>query len=378
MELLQNFTHYGIWFLVLITALVFVHELGHFAVARWCGVRVEVFSIGFGKELLGWTDKHGTRWRFSLLPLGGYVRMFGSPDMGGLEGETGQPMRKEEEAVSFLHQSPAKRIAISVAGPAANYLFAFVVLALLYVFNGKVYSSPVIGEVVQNSAAAEAGLLPGDKIISIDDKSIERFEDVAAIIQLNLDHPAVFVIERNGVSQTLQVQPRIIEEKDIFGNIQRIGRLGVRSSGSGEIVPLSLLESVSQAGIEVYQMTANILTGIGQIITGARSSDELGGILRIAKMSGDVASLGLVSLIGLAVLLSVNLGLLNLFPIPMLDGGQIVLYFIEWLRGRPIGERAQEWGLRIGLAALLSLMLFATWNDLVYLKVVDYFKALFT
>jgi len=377
MEIFQNLTHYGFWFLLLITALVFVHELGHFLVARWCGVRVEVFSIGFGKELFGWNDKKGTRWRFSLLPLGGYVRMFGSEDLA-LEGTPGQPLRKEDEAASFLHQSPAKRIAISVAGPLANYIFAFVVLALLYSSFGKIYSSPVIGEVVEGSAAAAAGLQPNDKILSIDDQRIDRFEDVAAMIQLHLDEEATFVIERNGDKLTIAVQPKVVEEKDIFGNLQRIGRLGVRSAGTGEIVRLPLLESLKQAGTEIYQMTANILTGIGQILTGARSSDELGGILRIAKMSGDVATLGWISFVGLSVLLSVNLGLLNLFPIPMLDGGQIVLYTLEWVRGRPIGEQAQEWGLRVGLAALLGLMLFATWNDLVYLKVVDYFKTLFT
>lgn len=377
MEILSHLSHYGLWFLVLLTALVFVHEMGHFLVARWCGVRVEVFSIGFGPELFGWTDKHQTRWRFSLLPLGGYVRMFGSADMM-LEGKPGEAISEKEKAVSFVHKSAAQRIAVTAAGPIANYLFAFVVLAALYASTGKIYSSPVIGEVVPDSAAANAGLMSGDKILAIDGRSIERFEDVASLIQLGLDKPLLMSIERNGVTQNISVQPKVVEESDIFGNVQRIGRLGVRSSGPGQMVRLSPLESVHAAGAEIVQMTANILTGISQIVTGARSSSELGGILRIAKMSGDVASLGWVSLVGLAVLLSVNLGLLNLFPIPLLDGGQIVFYLIEILRGKPLGERAQEWGMRVGLAALMGLMLFATWNDLAYLKIVDYIRALFT
>jgi regulator of sigma E protease len=277
-----------------------------------------------------------------------------------------------------MNKSPLARIAISAAGPLANFLFAFLVLGVLYTTAGKVYSAPVIGEVVAGSAADRAGLKPGDTILSIDGHSIDRFEDLAASVQLNLAKPLVLHISRQSTTSDVTVVPDITEQTDLFGNVQRVGRLGVRSVGGGKVVRLDPGAAVVAAAREVYETSVNILVGIRQIITGSRSSEEVGGILRIAKLSGDVANLGIVSLIGLAALFSVNLGLLNLFPIPILDGGQIVYYLVEFVRGRPLTPRAQEWGLRLGLAALVGLMLFATWNDLVYLKVIAYIKALFT
>ena len=377
MDILAEIPHYGFWFVVVLTVLVFVHEMGHFLVARLCGVRVEKFSIGFGPELIGFTDRHGTRWLVSWLPFGGYVKMFGQED-NAIEGEAAQPLTDAERAVSFREKSVGRRAAIVVAGPAANYIFAIVVLAILYATLGRPYSAPIISALVENSAAAEAGLQPGDRITEINGTRIDQFEDIQDIMQLNLDQPLAMVVQRGEQQVALQVKPRIVEEKDIFGDMQRVGRIGIKGDVPSELTKLGLGEAVTGSVQEVYRVSAGILTGVKQMITGMRSTEELGGVLRIAKMSGDVAQFGFISLVNLAVLLSINLGLINLFPVPLLDGGHLVFYAAEALRGKPLNVRAQEWGLKLGLALVLSLMLFATWNDLVYLKVFDYIRALFT
>lgn len=378
MDIVAEISRNGFWFLVLLTPLVFVHEMGHFLVARWCGVRVEVFSIGFGRELFGFNDRHGTRWKFSLLPLGGYVRMFGMA-ANELEGGEGEPkeMSAADRKVSFAHKSVWRRAAIVVAGPAANFIFAVVVLGILYVSYGKTYRAPIIDEVMIDSAAHEAGLLPGDRIVAVNGSATDRFEDVAATIQLNLDQPLGLTVERASETLNISVRPRIVVEKDVFGNEHRIGRLGIRSVQAGELLELGPLDAGAEAVRETYSLSVSMLTGVWQMITGVRSTEELGGVLRIAKISGDVAEVGLLSLVSLAVLLSINLGLINLFPVPMLDGGHLAFYAIEAVRGRPLSDGAQEWGLKIGLAMVLSLMLFATWNDLVYLEVGEKFRWLF-
>ena len=378
MDIVADISRNGFWFLVLLTPLVFIHELGHFLVARLCGVRVEVFSIGFGRELFGFTDRHGTRWKFSLLPLGGYVRMFGQAPNELEGGEKPVAMSPEDRAVSFMHKSVGRRAAIVAAGPAANFIFAILVLGILYVSYGKTYRAPVIDEVVVGSAAAQAGILPGDRVIEANGKKVETFEEVAQTILINLDQPLALVIERNGAQIAITATPQIITEKDFLGKEARMARLGIISKQPGPVITLGPLEALSDAVVDIYDMTVNMLTGIWQMISGVRPASEIGGVLRIATVSGAVAEFGFVSLILLAVTLSVNLGLINLFPVPMLDGGHLAYYAVEAVRGRPLSEGAQEWGLKIGLAMVLSLMLFATWNDLVYLKVVDYFRWLFT
>jgi len=380
MEILSQIQHYGLWFLVVLTVLVFIHELGHFAVARWCGVRVEVFSIGFGPELVGFTDRTGTRWKFSWLPLGGYVRMFGQEE-NVIEGEAARPMTESERAVSFKHKTVGQRMAIVFAGPAANYIFAFVIFTALYAVTGKPIIPPVVGKVFAESPAAQAGIAPGDTITRVNGTEIESFLDIQYVVQSNLGNPLTIDITRNGQPVSVQVTPGTVRSMDPeTGKETTFVGLGF---GLGEDVqsvdkPLTFGESAMVAGSDVYRMTVGTLKGLWQMITGLRSSEEIGGVLRIAKMSGDVAQIGLLSLIGFAAALSVNLGLINLFPVPMLDGGHLVYYAVEAVRGKPLGERAQEFGLKVGLALVLSLMLFATWNDLVYLKVVDFVKSLFT
>jgi len=380
MEIIYGIWQYLIPFLVVLTVLVFVHELGHYLVARRCGVRVEVFSIGFGPELFGWNDRHGTRWKFSAIPIGGYVKMFGemepaapSPD-GPLV-----PISAQDEAVSFQTKTVGQRSAIVAAGPIANFLFAIVLLAGTYVVVGQPHTPAQIGTVVEDSAAAKAGLLPGDRIVRINGTEIGRFEQIQRIVQLAPGRRMDLTIQRDGAPRSLSIMPDTVEVTDRFGNVQTIGRLGItRSTQDTKLIRYDPLTALWYATGETATLTVSIFDALGQIIAGTRTTQELGGPIRIAQMSGDVAETGIVSLVMFAALLSVNLGLINLFPVPMLDGGHLMFYAMEWVRGRPIGERAREYGFRIGLALVLTLMLFATWNDLVHLGVFDFFAGLVT
>ena len=377
MEMLAAIPHYGFWFLVLLTVLVFVHEYGHYIVARWCGVRVEVFSIGFGPELIGRNDKHGTRWKISAIPLGGYVKMFGQ-GANLLEGEAGKAMSAEDRKVAFDYKSVWRRMAIVAAGPVANYLFAALVFSLIFVVHGKDVAAPIVGKVMAGSAAEQAGLKPGDRIVSLNGTSISAFEDIALIVQPNLDQELTIAVERDGAVQTVHARPTISVEKDAFGDDVRLGRLGIESAGKATRIDLGVGESIYQGVKRVFDVSALMLKGLWQIVTGVRPADEIGGALRIGYLSGEIAQIGLLQLITFAAMLSVNLGLVNLFPIPLLDGGHLTYYGIEAVRGKPLGERTQEWGFRIGIAFVLGLMLFATWNDLVFLDVIGKLRALFT
>jgi regulator of sigma E protease len=378
MEFFSGVPHYAISFLLVLTVLVFFHELGHFWIARRNGVRVETFSIGFGTELFGFNDRHGTRWKFSLLPLGGYVKMFGEADTVFTPDGQERRLTPEERAVSFVHKTVGQRAAIVVAGPVANFLLAIVLLAALFATYGKPFSSNEIGVVRQESAAQAAGIVPGDRIVEVNGQRIERFEDIAAIVRLGLDEPLDIVVDRQGQELRLSAQPVIVEEVDIFGNKQRVGRLGIESAGEGGVVHYDPLSAVWVAVEDTWRMTVGTLQAVWQIINGSRPAEELGGVLRIGKAAGDIAKISFASFVSFAALLSINLGLINLFPIPMLDGGHLAFYAAEAVRGRPLGARAQEWGFRVGLALVLSLMVFATWNDLVSLKVLAYLKNLVT
>lgn len=370
-------------FLVILTVLVFVHELGHFWVARRCGVKCEAFSIGFGPELFGWYDSKGTRWKFSALPLGGYVKMFGDADVtsrpapqmqkaveGSVEGEeTGdwaggkaRPLTAEERAVSFHHKSLGQRVAVVAAGPAANFLFAIVVMTAFFVYPGLPTTPAVIGGVVEDSAAAEAGLQEGDRILEINGSAIERFEEIQRVVHLNLDSPLDMVVERGGRPLELTATPQMVVRQDAMGNDVEVPMLGIQASGSA-FVPQGLA-APWVAVEETVSLTGATLKAVWQMVTGSRGTDELGGPIRIAEMSGQVAQTGFVSVIWFMAVLSINLGLINLFPVPMLDGGHLLFYAIEGVRGRPLGERAQEYGFRIGLALVLTLFVFVTWNDL--------------
>jgi regulator of sigma E protease len=378
MEFLSDLLGFAVPFLIILTVLVFVHEMGHFLVARRNGVRVEIFSIGFGREIFGWTDKAQTRWKFSLIPLGGYVKMFGDANAASQASGEIAELSEEERAVAFHTKGLGQRFWIVVAGPLANFLFAWVVLIGLFITVGQQFTPPVVGEVMPQSAAEAAGILPGDRIVELNGRPVERFEEVQRLVRPN---PGVsleiVVVRETGERVALTAVPRLSEQTNNFGMRQKIGLLGITRSGV-EYLQHGVVESFWRAGVEILVVSEATLQAIGQIIAGTRSAEELGGPLRIAQMSGLVAVAGIVATLHFMVLLSVTLGLINLFPIPMLDGGHLLFYAIEFLRGRPLGERAQEYGFRIGVALVFSLMLFVTLNDLIQLEVFDFIKRLAT
>jgi regulator of sigma E protease len=384
LDVLSLIWNYILPFLVVLTVLVFVHELGHYLAARKCGVRVEVFSVGFGRELFGWNDRHGTRWKLSMIPFGGYVKMFGEMQASGAADndpdETGRPrMTPDEARVAFDTKSLPQRSFIVAAGPLANFLLAIVVLSGMFMTIGQPFTPADIGRVLPNSAAERAGFFPGDVIVSIDGRPVERFEEVIRTVRLYPATPLEFGVERGGHPVTLTAIPDVIDQTDRFGNPQRIGRLGVSRAGTDmKLVRHDPLSAVWRATAETYILSESIFSAIWQIIKGTRTTKELGGPIRIAQMSGDVWQTGLISVLMFTVVLSINLGLINLFPVPMLDGGHLLFYAIEALRGRPLGERAQDVGIRIGIGMVFALMVFATWNDLVQLRVVDFFVGLVT
>ncbi len=369
-------------FLVVLTILVFVHELGHYWVARRNGVRVEVFSIGFGPELTGWTDSHGTRWKISAVPLGGYVKMFGESETVLEDENVERDMTPAERAVSFHHKSLRQRAAIVFAGPAANYLFAMIVFAILFATIGvpqPLEEEPpaVIGSVFPGSAAAESGFEVGDQVIRIDGENIYLFSDLHRIVRANPGKQMEMTVLRDGQTVAITVTPAAKTETGEGGEEQTVGQLGVGVGGI-KFERQNPIQSV-WFGIErTFVLTYKILEYVWDVISGRQAADELGGPLRIAQISGQVAQTGLDNLLTFMAVLSVNLGLINLFPIPMLDGGHLAFYAVEAARGRPLGARAQEYGFRIGLALVVALFLFVTWNDLVHLKFFEFITGLFT
>ncbi|MSP50162.1 MAG: RIP metalloprotease RseP [Alphaproteobacteria bacterium] len=374
MQFLSGLGTYVLPFLIILTVLVFVHELGHFWVARRYGVRVEVFSVGFGPELFGRTDRKGTRWRFSLLPLGGYVRMMGDGDVASV---TKGSVAESERQYSLFAKPVGQRAAISVAGPLANFLFAIIILAVLFATAGRPFTPPTADQVVEDGAAAAAGIAASDRFLTVDGRPVERFEELQRVVQESPGRPLAVEVRRGEQVIALTVTPRSSEITDRFGNTRVIGLLGVRSLKM-ETRRDDPFTAIWHAGTETVNLTVGTLRALGQIIAGTRGSDELGGPLRIAQMSGEVAQGGIVASLWFMAVLSINLGLINLLPVPVLDGGQLVFYAAEALRGRPLGDKAQEWAAMVGLALVLALMVFATWNDLVHLKVVDFIGRLFT
>lgn len=378
MDFIASLAGYIVPFVVVLTIIVFIHELGHYWVARRCGVRVEVFSIGFGPELFGWNDKHNTRWKISAIPLGGYVKFFGDADAtSGADNGAVAAMTAAERKVSFHHQRLRNRMAIVAAGPVANFIFAIFIYAALFSLIGQPFTPPVVGDVVQGSAAEAAGLRAGDRILSADGTHIQRFEELRSYVALRAETPIALTVLRDGGEIALTVVPSRVDVADGMGGTQRVGQIGIRTTGI-DFVRHDPATAVVQAVRETWQVVANTFTYLGRIIQGRESGDQLSGPLGIAKMSGDVAKNGWLGLVSLMATLSVAIGLINLFPVPMLDGGHLMFYGIEAVRGRPLGERAQEYGFRIGFALVMSLFLFATWNDLNRLPIFNFLTGLFS
>jgi regulator of sigma E protease len=358
-------------FLFVLTVVVFVHELGHFLVARWCGVAVKTFSIGFGPEIAGFDDRHGTRWRLSWIPLGGYVKFIDDDNAASAGHKSLEQLSPDERARSFQSKPLAARAAVVAAGPIANFILAIVIFTAIFALFGERITAAKVDIVNPGSAAERAGFLPGDRVVSIDGKTIESFGEMQRIVGTSPDQPLHFVVDRNGQTVELTATPERKEITDHFGNVIRLGLLGIQRSASPEDWTLKRHDPLTAFGMalkESYFVISRSLGYLYDVVTGREAADQLGGPIRIAQVSGQVASAGFVALLNLAAIISVSIGLLNLFPIPMLDGGHLLFYGIEAIRGRPLSESTQEIGFRIGLAFVLMLMIFATWNDLIHLK----------
>lgn len=385
MELLAGIGGFGesLWsylipFLFVLTIVVFFHELGHFSVARWFGVKVDVFSIGFGREIFGWNDRHGTRWKVSWIPLGGYVKFAGDENAASVPDREKLAAIPEEQKAGLFHFKPLhQRAAVVAAGPVANFILAVVIFASVFMLIGRPISTPIVGGVVAESPAEAAGFRAGDRIVSIDGSAIESFEEIQRYVSTGTSE-LTFGVERDGQMLQLAATPRINEITDSFGNVHRVPQLGIQHGGTSEMVRSNPVVAVWQGMTQTAFIVERTFDYIGGMITGRESPDQLRGVIGIAQTSGQVATYGIVALLMLTGLLSVSIGLLNLFPVPLLDGGHLLYYAVEAVRGRPLGEEAQEYGFRIGLALVMTLMIFATWNDLSRLQVFSFLGGLFS
>ena len=353
----------ALYFLLAIGPLIFVHELGHYLVARWCGVKSEVFSIGFGRELIGWTDKRGTRWKLCLLPLGGYVRFAGDMNAVSQPDAEWKALPEAERRVTFPAQPVWKRFLIVFAGPATNFIAAMLIFMVITANVGELRAPPVIGAIVAGSAAEKAGFQVGDRIVSIDGRDMARFEDIGSYVEIRAKQVMTFTLQRAGTEIEILAAPTDEAIKDPFGNTSKHGRMGM-ASASAKIVRVPLLELPQSAFRQTVASVVRIKDVLGQIVTGTRSVKEMGGPLKTAQYSGLSAALGWLSFAWFVAMVSVNLGFINLLPIPMLDGGHLFFYTIEAVIRRPVPMQAQEWAYRSGFALLMALMLFVTFNDL--------------
>ena len=354
-------------FLLVLTIVVFFHELGHYLVGRWCGIKAETFSVGFGPEIIGRTDSHGTRWKLSLIPLGGYVKFLGDENATSLPTGADDPQLNDaDRAHSFQNAALWRRAATVVAGPMANFILAILIFAVTFGINGRMVSDPVVADVQPASAAQAAGILPGDRFVAIDGVGVEIFDDVQRYVSVRPGVPITITMERQGAMVDLTLTPVRTEISDTFGNKMEVGRIGVitnNDAGNFRVREYNPIEAVGEGVAQSWYIVTRTVDYIGNIVTGREKADQLGGPIRVAKYSKDMSTLGITALIQLAAVLSVSIGLLNLMPVPMLDGGHLVFYAIEAVRGRPPGAVAQEWAYRFGLSIVLALMVFATWND---------------
>jgi regulator of sigma E protease len=358
-------------FLFVITLVVFFHELGHFLVARWFGVKVDVFSVGFGKEIFGWNDKRGTRWKVSWIPVGGYVKFAGDADASSRpdSAATAQMTAKEREGVLAL-KPLGQRALVAASGPFANFILAIVLLTGLFLYSGHSVIAPVIGEVTKGSPAAVAGIRSGDRVTRIDDTQITDFQQLPEIISVAGGAPLAIGIHRGHQDITLWVIPKLMKARDVLGNTSRQMVIGVRPDIHAQVTHeyYGPVGAFAAACSETWNIIKTTLLGIAQMIGGHASTDQLRGPVGIANMTRQVADFGFLPLLNLVAILSVSIGLANLFPIPLLDGGHLLYYGCEAVLGRPLGERAQDVGFRLGLVLVLGLMLLTTWNDLVRLN----------
>lgn len=355
-------------FVAVLTVVVFIHEMGHFLVARWCGVKVAAFSIGFGKEIFAFVDRHGTRWRFAWIPLGGYVKFMDDANAASVpSGEAAAEMTEEEKAGSFHHKPLWRRAAVVAAGPIANFLFAIVIFACMFSFVGQRTTIARVDEVVKGMPADLAGFKKGDVIVSIAGREVKSFNDVLRNISSSPSRELPVIVKRGERDVTLMVTPKPTEMNDRIGGKVTRGIIGIRRSPTGPEDythhRAGPLEAVVLGVKETEFIITSTLSYLADVVVMRQPPDQLGGIIRIADVSGKVARVGPEALIHLIAVLSISVGLINLFPIPLLDGGHLLFYAIEAIRGKPLKESTQEFGFKVGFALVLSLMVFATWND---------------
>ncbi len=363
-------TGYILPFLFVLSLVVFFHELGHFLIGRWCGVKVDAFSLGFGPELFGFNDRYGTHWRLAALPLGGYVKFHGDANGASMtDAAAVAAMSPEDRAVSFIAQNVWKRAAIVAAGPIANFILAIVIFTGIFYVNGRAILLPAVDSVAADSAADAAGFQPGDLILAIDGVKVDSFEEMQRIVQTESDTELVFTVDRGGKVLELVATPRRRDVVTAFGTT-RVGILGVQSKGKPEnwhIRHYDFVDSVKLAGTETWWVIARTGGYLKGLVVGTETADQLSGPIRIAEVSGAMAKIGLGALLNLAAILSISVGLLNLFPIPLLDGGHLFYYAVEVIRGKAMNDKAQQFGFKIGLMLVTSLMIFATYNDILRL-----------
>ena len=364
MESILSLGHTALSFVFILSVIVFIHEFGHYIIAKWCGVKIETFSIGFGRELFGFNDRTGTRWKFSILPLGGYVKMFGdmgeasTPDNSALS-----KMTKAQKTVSFHFKPLWKKALIVVGGPLFNFLTTITILTWFAFSNGIISTEPLVGEVIKDSAAQEAGLKTGDRFISVNGEPVATFGDIPMLIATNLGTKIVIEIKRGDKTFTIPLSPRVTKTEDGFGNEVEMPIIGIRSQKT-TFQEVGLVKAVTHSVARTWYISTATLEVLGQLITGKRSTEQLKGPIGIAKMSGQATDAGTSSVLWFIALLSANLGLINLLPIPMLDGGHLVFYAIEAAQGRPLAQKIQIVAYKVGTVMLISLMAFTIVNDI--------------
>jgi regulator of sigma E protease len=369
---LSSAAGYLLPFLAVLTVVVFIHELGHFLVGRWCGTEVKVFSIGFGRELFAFTDKHGTRWRFALIPLGGYVRFAGDANGASMPDTAANTnLSPAEKARTLQSRTIGQRAAIVAAGPIANFIMAIVIFAGIAMIYGRPQIAPRVEQVVSGGAAERSGLKSGDLILSINGSAVETFEQVQRVVSSRPLERLAFTIDRDGKVLDFDIVPDLREQTSRLGT-QRFGLIGVQASRRQQDVTIKSFGPVDAIGhgfSETWHVVERTGQYLGKLLAGKESADQLSGPIRIAQVSGEIASAsGLAGLVTLMAILSVSIGLINLVPIPMLDGGHLLFYFCEWVMGRPLSERAQELGFKFGIGVVLMLTVFVTWNDLMHVS----------
>ncbi|MDP3533399.1 MAG: RIP metalloprotease RseP [Alphaproteobacteria bacterium] len=365
-------------FVVIFSIVVFVHELGHFLIARWNGVRVEVFAIGFGPELFGYSSSTGTRWKVCAIPLGGYVKMYGDADATSARPKAKlSDEEKKNWSLSIFSKSAGQRAIIALGGPIGNFIFAVLVFFALFEIYGKPTPLPILGSITTDSAAEKAGLKIGDHVLEFNGIPLDSFEQLSQQIKLNPAKDIKLKLKRNNEEIEIIATPETHETKDLAGTILKTGILGVRPGAEQKWTKLGPIDAVTESVKQTWFAATGTIEALGQMITGKRSADELGGPIRIFQMTGQAAQVGIASLISFMAMLSIGLGVINLFPIPALDGGQVLFCAVEGIRGKPLNEKAQNYVTIFGVLIVLALMIFSFWNDLKHIKAFEWVSSLF-